>query len=158
MPGQWLMQGATVQLYDVNNVLSSTYINVGGVTLTTRFGPNQCATGALYLFDTIIGPVPTPPLTGAATLAQGSLDSTGLMDTIPTEIVALSLTGAGPLTVTLQPSPDSLGKVTELNNNTDGDLEFPVDSFFDVFVNIDLNGTVLHNIAPIRIQALIASP
>ncbi len=99
-----------------------------------------------------------PVLEGDATDDDGN----GL-DEVQTEMVALSLTGStglGLVTVTLRPGASSLGLIEEQVNNNAGLLDVDpfapgvADSFFDIFVELDVDGTILHNIDPARIGAV----
>jgi len=87
---------------------------------------------------------------------------------VPTEIVDLRLTGVSPTLglITLQQSPiqPSVGEIEEIVNRTPGVLDLPpftpagsADSFFDVFVEVDLPGVGLHlhNRSPKRLQGRI---
>ncbi len=84
---------------------------------------------------------------------------TGSPDNIQTEIVAMELTGlcAGAVNVTVHESSArrSTGKITEQQNDISGVLEFSADSFFDVFFDVDVGGTILHNQEPIRMECKI---
>ncbi|MDJ0867001.1 MAG: hypothetical protein QNK03_12890 [Myxococcota bacterium] len=87
---------------------------------------------------------------------------------VPTEIVALQLTGVGPTigAVTMRQSPTrpSLGEIEETTNTQTGRLDLPpfapsgtADSFFDVFFEIEiLGGLVLHNETPKRLRTRIS--
>jgi hypothetical protein len=75
------------------------------------------------------------------------------LDEIQTEIVSLELTGGG-VTVHLAPSPASTGLIEEQLNSTPG-LDFPANSFFDVFFEVVVNGHTLHNATPLRVQCKI---
>ncbi len=71
------------------------------------------------------------------------------LDEVETEMVALNLTGTsstGPVTLTHSPVQDSPGMMEDLVNNTPGTLDIQpfrpsgsVDSFFDVFFEIDID-------------------
>ncbi len=74
--------------------------------------------------------------------------------TIDTEIVALELHGVtplGPITVRESPYRSSVGQVQQKTAGVD----FPADSFFDVFVEIETPTGVFVNNDPIRLQAVI---
>jgi hypothetical protein len=79
--------------------------------------------------------------------------------TIETEIVALSLTGTsgvyGGVTVTLNPGVASQGIVQTLGSGDDA----PLESFFDIFVDIRLSGLDLATFTrdPFRIHAIVSS-
>lgn len=86
-------------------------------------------------------------------------------DDVPTEIVSLSLSGSsslGPLSVGLRAGTPSLGGIEETANNNAGTLDIApfeptgtADSFFDVFFEIVIGGTTLHNVAPAHIATVI---
>lgn len=84
----------------------------------------------------------------------------GGVDTIPIELVALSLSGGPqPITIRLNPIQPSLGSLVETANvvagNLDGRLlaqDGTVDSFFDVFVEIDLGTGKLVHPTPLRLR------
>ncbi len=69
----------------------------------------------------------------------------------------------GPVHLTLNEEHVSLGEIEEQVNNAPGMLDIPpfgvgqADSFFDVFYQIDIGGTVLHNEVPARISTAITS-
>lgn len=94
-------------------------------------------------------------LNGPTTVQRGDpyTPPTGDKKTIDTEIVAMELVGQSPRlgTVRLRESPTlpSGGQVSQLESGTD----FPANSFFDVFVEIDVpNVGTLRNLQPIRVQ------
>ncbi len=85
---------------------------------------------------------------------------------VPTEIVDLSLTGFGPTVgaVTIRQSPvrPSLGEIEETTNTQLGRLDLPpfapagtADSYFDLFLEIDVLGQTWHNEDPKRLSSLI---
>lgn len=89
------------------------------------------------------------------------LDADGL-DEIDTEIIQLDLTGTsslGQVDVRVAPSPDSTGRIDEQTQTTPGSLDFPAESFFDVFVEVEVPGVsvVLHNEDPMRLECEISS-
>ena len=77
--------------------------------------------------------------------------------TIDTEIVAMSLTGTssllGPITVVESPTKLSTGAIRQQAISND----FPADSFFDVFIEIQTDGpySTYHNDDPVRVSATI---
>ncbi len=77
---------------------------------------------------------------------------TSTVKTIDTEILSMDLVGQSPNlgTIRLRESPTraSIGRVTQQTPNAD----FPANSFFDVFVEIDTVLGPLHNEQPIRMQ------
>lgn len=76
---------------------------------------------------------------------------------IPTEIVSMQLTGTsslvGPITVTESLIQNSTGKIKQQTAGVD----FPADSFFDVFVEIQTGAGNFHNNNPVPMQAEINS-
>lgn len=75
---------------------------------------------------------------------------------IETEIVAMDLTGvtpAGPVSVRESPTKKSQGRVTQQEPG----LDFPADSFFDVFIELDYAGRTFHNPVPVHMEAVIHS-
>ena len=82
----------------------------------------------------------------------------GALDSVQTEIIQLDLAGTstelGDIQVTLAPQPASTGKITEQENDT-GELDFPADSFFDIYFEVELEGTTLHNEEPLHLECKI---
>ena len=87
-------------------------------------------------------------------------------DQVQTQLLALDLTGAsslGPLRVTLDPLQPSLGEIEETVQKTAEVLDvppygdYPADSFFDVFVQVEIGGQALHTAAPEHLQATLYS-
>src|SRR5205823_14747012 len=74
---------------------------------------------------------------------------------IDTQMTMLSLTGTssvfGPVHIRESPSRPSLGRTQQQQASAD----FPADSFFDVFVEIDTSQGVLHNEQPMHMQSVI---
>ncbi len=77
--------------------------------------------------------------------------------TIDTEIISMSLTGTssllGPITVVQSPTRPSIGAIRQQAISHD----FPADSFFDVFIEIQTDGpySTYHNDEPMRVSATI---
>ena len=99
-------------------------------------------------------------LSGPTLITRGPVVS-GPPDSIDTEIVAMDLTGTcqpGDVTITVRESPtqDSVGQITEQENNTPGTLEFLADSFFDIFFEIDTPIGTLHNQDALTVRCKIA--
>ncbi len=96
---------------------------------------------------------------GPVLVERGDPDPpTGPKD-IPTEIVSMSLTGEspfGPITVTESPTRDSMGMIMD-GDRTDDTQDFPADSFFDVFFEIDTLLGRLHNEERARVGTAIES-
>ena len=87
-------------------------------------------------------------------------DGDGL-DDVNMEMVVLDLAGSSPnlgmVNLRLRDDPRSYGAMEELVNNTDGILDIPpftlagsVDSFFDMFFELEIDGVVYHNEDPLR--------
>ncbi len=83
-------------------------------------------------------------------------------DEVATQLTSLNLTN-GAVTLRLNSAQATLGQIEELVNNHVGRLDLDpfapgdADSFFDVFFEIELpDQTVVHNGAPLRIQAMIS--
>jgi len=110
---------------------------------------DQCTAGTdtfqTHALVTGIGPLGpfALDLAGPTAVQRGAADTSGSTHFIPTEIVAMSLTGGG-VTLTESATRQSAGQTTEQSGG------FRVDSFFDVFVELDLGGLLLHNEDPIR--------
>jgi hypothetical protein len=100
------------------------------------------------------------PPNGAASDSDGN----GL-DDVGTEMVQLDLNGnssLGPITVHLDPSRPTLGRIEELANKTPGILDVPpftatgtANSFFDIFLTLEVGQVVLHPATPLHMQAVI---
>jgi len=75
--------------------------------------------------------------------------------TIDTEITAFDFTGnssiLGPVHIRESPSRPSLGRISQQQPGVD----FPADSFFDVFAELDTSLGTLHNDQPVQVQAVI---
>jgi len=117
-------------------------------------------TGAAEVI-TLNGPTTVEVDLGALTDTDGNG-----REQVPTEIVALQLTGnssMGPVLLNQSPTMPTIGEIEETTNNTPGVLDLPpftptgtADSFFDVFFEIVLpDGTILHNEAPKHLRARI---
>ena len=89
---------------------------------------------------------------------------------VQTEMVQLQLSGMsslGPVQVRLrdaheEPFSGSFGEIEENQNNTKGILDLPpftptgsADSFFDIFLEVELGGQVYHTLQPKRMTSLI---
>jgi hypothetical protein len=118
------------------------------------------AAEAVNLTGTATQTVTFPTTEGSA----GDGDTDGL-DDVPTEMIALNLTGVsslGTVNVGLNTGMASLGTIEELANNTAGVLDVPpftatgaATSFFDVFFEIEIAGQSLFNTDPAEIAGLI---
>lgn len=83
------------------------------------------------------------------------------LDDVEAEIVALDLAGSSPnlgmVGMRMKSDPRSLGVMEEWTNNTDGILDIPpfalvgsVNSFFDIYFDLEIEGEVLHNEDPLH--------
>ena len=116
-----------------------------GVAVVTAIGP------------TVVEVTPDPISNGVAGTAGGR-------DFVETEIVSMELTGGtpvGPVIVRAGSAfglPTSTGMIIEQGNSIPEKLEFPADSFFDVFFEIELpDGKKLHTETPYRVETVILS-
>ena len=133
------------------------------------------STHARLDIGTMLG-IQTVVLNGPTTI-QVDLTSLGDSDgdgreEMATEMTMMMLTGCSPamgqVTATLRPAsqqPNALtvGSVEELANLLPGEIEFPAESFFDVFLDVMVvggggTGTImhLHNDLPVRMQTVIS--
>ena len=99
-------------------------------------------------------------LTGPTRISRTAADADDVVDT---EIVTMLLTGnCGGIPITLRESPslDSTGKITEQSNPNPGMLDFPADSFFDVYFELDTPLGTLHNNLgnPARMKCELTDP
>jgi len=101
------------------------------------------------------GAVETVPLTGSMTIQREEPVETDTIGTFQAEIVSMELSGdsasLGLVTVNLVPYPRSTGKTI---GSPEPGNDFPADSFFDVFVEIDLPGLCGSNNQPLPLQSL----
>ena len=120
--------------------------------------PNSTARVSVLIEE--LGPNPiTLELKGPVVIQRGEPTDPGDgQRTIETEIVAMDLTSSSPVPITLRESPSlpSPGVIRAQQPGSD----FPADSFFDVFVEIEIGGpggTLVHNGPedPFRMEAEI---
>ncbi len=104
-----------------------------------------------------------------ATVGSADDDNGNILDEVPTEMVELNLTGFssmfGTVNMRLRPGFSALGEMEETADLTTGVLDVPpfapdgttVDSFFDVFFEIDILalGQTFHTINPMRLSSII---
>ena len=95
-------------------------------------------------------------LNGTTIIRRQPLNDLGNhLGTIDTEIVSLSLSGnsgvLGPVEVGLNPSHPSTGQISGPLNGG-GMPDFPVDSFFDIFYEINVDGSDMTNPNPSRLS------
>ena len=121
------------------------------------------------------GAVERVNLSGSSTMAvyfegttEGSAsdDDGDSLDEVQTEMTALNLDGyspsLGPLRMILSSSEPTTGQMEETANNTPGVLDVPpftpvgtIDSFFDVFLEIEMGGQTFHTIQPVRWSSVL---
>ena len=95
-------------------------------------------------------------LNGPSSVRRGDpadLDGDGLLE-IETEIVAMNLAGTtayGPIGLMQSPARRSFGLVKQRTP----DADYPAESFFDVFFEIQTPLGAMHNLVPVRMQATI---
>lgn len=86
------------------------------------------------------------------------------LDDVETEIIQMELTGTssfGPVKVTQSTNMSSFGLIEEQVDNNTGLLDVDpfapgnADSFFDVFFELDVVGTTLHNEVPLRFSGVM---
>jgi hypothetical protein len=118
-------------------------------------GTDEFDSAATITIDFGGGLVMTETVTGPTRIERGDpFDPDGGHIRIDTEIVSMELRGQtafGPITVRESPTKRSTGHVTQ---QTAG-IDFPADSFFDVFVQMDTPLGRLHNNDPIAMDAVI---
>ena len=100
-------------------------------------------------------------LSGPTVITRSAVE-TKPPDSIDTEIVAMQLEGSCqpgniPVKVRVSGSQASTGRIIEQNDSIPGTLEFPADSFFDVFFEIDTPIGTLHNNDPLRLLCKISA-
>jgi len=177
-----------IQLYDENNLPTQIFVTRASHTpnppitlhdLTQARAELTLNTGAVTATIPLQGRLAILDFTGPAGEARDT-DADGL-EQIPTELVQLELSGnsslLGPVVLRLRdyglsPFRSSRGEMEERVNNTPGTLDLSpftsggaVDSFFDVFVEIQVggqtfmlapqNGAVQHNDDPLRLAAVL---
>jgi len=152
----------TVGPVDAEFIEHDSYPSLSGIQLTLT-GPSGGAetisfAGALQIDVVFPG--------GEGSASDG--DGNG-REEVPTELVALSLTGSSPtlgtITLGLNASMASMGSYEELFNATTGVLDIPpfvpsspsvgADSFFDVFFEISVGGVVWHNMLAAKMAGAI---
>jgi hypothetical protein len=121
-------------------------------------GDDTMNTGASVTISLNGLPPGTPVLSGPSTVHRSDPCvgcGPGGRTYIDTEMVSMDLTGSdsalGPIHVRESPSRPSLGQIRQQSPGTD----FPANSFFDIFVEIDTAMGTVHNELPIRMQAVI---
>lgn len=82
------------------------------------------------------------------------------LDEVETEMIQLDLDGLtsmfGTVHIHESPTRDSDGLFEEQANDTPGEMDFPADSFFDIFIEIDIPGVgTVYNQDPLRMQCTI---
>jgi len=134
--------------------------NITGLSVSMDLVFPDSHTETLSLTGSMDMDVTFPTTDGSAT----DTDSNGRED-VPAEIISLSLTGSsslGPVAVGLHSGMPSLGMIEERVNNTPNLLDVPpfaatgsADLFLDVYFEINLAGTILHNITAATIGTVI---
>ncbi|MEX0785877.1 MAG: DUF6073 family protein [Dehalococcoidia bacterium] len=98
-------------------------------------------------------------LNGPTLIKRGAVAG-GALNTVQTEIIQLDLIGnssaLGQVVVRQSPDTASTGKITEQQNSLQATLEFPADSFFDVFFEVDVLGMTLHNEVALHLECKIS--
>lgn len=117
-------------------------------------GDDTFPSGAGLLVQ-MIGQAPTLLTTNGPTVVRrGEPYDAGGHSAIDTEILAMNLTGMtplGPVGVRESPTRASVGKIQQQTPGAD----YPADSFFDVFVELDTGMGMLHHQEPVRMEAVI---
>ena len=106
-----------------------------GTALPPAGDDNVEIVGLIHLMPDVSGTEDLITLHGNVVVRRGDPAADG---TIQTEIVSMSLTGEsdmGPVAITGLPAVQNAGQITDL-----GGAGFAVDSFFDVFVEVDMAG------------------
>jgi hypothetical protein len=169
--GEWYENPEAIELFDENGEPTGIFIGANRHTpdpIEVDHFPNSYAE---VEFSCPGIPPEVVMLKGPTTV---EVDLGALADTdgnareqVPTEIVALQLTGEssiGPILLRQSPTMRTLGKIEETTNNTPGVLDIPpfthtgtADSFFDVFFEVEVPelGVVLHNEKPKRLTTRI---
>ena len=161
--GTWVMTNPPVPLLDGNG--NPVGINVVDLQITGTLGGSHGASGSVSL-RAPDGHVYSGPVSGSTDTLVGNSPSDTDSDTleqVPTEIVAMSLTGnvpvLGPVIIHESPTLHSVGELEETANPISGHMDFPAQSFFDVFVEVDMPafGQTFHNDAthPLRVQGTV---
>ncbi len=121
-------------------------------------GTDEFDSSARVTVDLTMSGGPEFPVTadGRTTIVRGAPrpDTGDGRSAIDTEIVSMALravTPIGPIAITESPTRTSAGVVQQQEPGTD----FPADSFFDVFVEIETPLGTLHNETAIRLSATI---
>lgn len=170
--GQFYENFETIELYDENNQPSGIVIGANRHVpdpVEVDFFPGTLATMELFcvgqpVAETIALGGPTTVEVDLAAIADSDGNS---REQVPTEIVAMQLTGTssfGPVILRQSPERPSTGVIEEIINNTPGMLDLPpftpagtADSFFDLFFEIELpDGLILHNEDPKRMSTVIS--
>lgn len=122
-------------------------------------GRDEFDSSAIVTIDLTMSGGPMMPVTlgGPVEIRRGNPSDPGDGKIeIDTELISMQLVGPtmfGRVTVTKSPAPPSVGKIKQQAAGVD----FPADSYFDVFVLINTPGGILHNNAPMRLQTVINS-
>ena len=141
-------------------VFSCSY-SCGGILLSQSNQPESVTLSGSSTWVVDVGP------NGEASDTDGN----GL-DDVSAEIVQLTLSGTsslGPVTVRIRdqnqsPYQPSLGRIEEMSNYVTNHLDVPpfapsgyVNSFFDVYLEVQIGTNILHSAVPVRLSAVISS-
>ena len=154
--------GHGMQLRSVGKFLVATVIAITPLSLpaAATYPPAgldefPSAAGLEADLSAIGGPVVSATVKGPTKIRRSdSMKQSDGRNVIDTEIVSLDLTGGTtsfPITVRESPTRESSGIIRQ---QTPG-VDFPADSFFDIFVEIDTPLGVVHNKQPVRLGAVI---
>lgn len=125
-------------------------------------GLDSFNSSAMVFIDPIPGCADNPlvqrvVLNGPTTVRRSApLNGEDRREYIDTEIIQLDLSGSGafgPVMLRESPTRASTGKVVQQSPGVD----FPANSFFDVFVEVDYAGATFVNLEPVHMQAEIYS-
>ena len=119
-------------------------------------GDDAFPSGALVTLDLPGMDAVNVTLNGPTIVRRGSPsdDNGNGRQEIPTEIIAMNLTGMsplGPITLKQSATRPSKGLIEQQVSGQD----FPADSFFDVFFEIETAQGMLSNLQPVRMQSVI---
>jgi len=117
-------------------------------------GSDSFESSMTVILDVLSTGAQSVELAGPVTVVRSEPRTDGGVQVIDTELVAMELTGqlgGDPLHVRADPERSSVGEVRSQGAASC----FPADSFFDVFVEVELpeSGLVLTNLEPVRIEA-----
>ena len=161
----YLISNPPVPLLDVNTSLQVGTLDLAQMTKTSHAGclPRsafECYRATSIATIEILGLGTAPVnLTGEAALVRADPLSQGNGQiTIPCEMLQLDLTGNAPLfgNVTLRKNPNRAGSGGFVNQQLGA--PFPLDSFFDVFFQVELPATTLRTASPVNLVSTAGLP